>query len=74
MGDITFLFSKLSIPIAISLHKKSKTITFDEISSDLKDTIIRLALGDLYIRRRNLNTCFNFKQGIKNKDYIIHLY
>jgi LAGLIDADG DNA endonuclease family len=40
----------------------------------LKEIIIGLALGDLYIRKRNKNTCLCFKQSIKNEAYIIHLY
>jgi LAGLIDADG DNA endonuclease family len=40
----------------------------------LKDIIIGLALGDLYIRRRRINTQLCFKQSSINKEYIFHLY
>lgn len=62
------------ILVPLSLDKKPKTIKLDDIPLDIKETIVGLALGDLYIRRRNLNTCLCFKQGIVNRDYIIHLY
>jgi hypothetical protein len=63
-----------AVSIAISLHKEPKSITFDDIPSELKDIIIGLALGDLYIRKRNKNTCLCFKQGVVHQEYILHLY
>lgn len=60
--------------ISLSLIKQSKTITSDDIPSELKDIIIGLGLGDLYIRKRSRNTCLCFKQSIKNETYILHLY
>ena len=57
-----------------SLRKQPKTITLEQIPSELKDTIIGLALGDLHIRRRSKNSSLSFKQSIKNEPYIIHLY
>lgn len=63
-----------AIPISLSLHKQPKSISFDDIPSELKEIIIGLALGDLYIRRRNTNTCLCFKQGLVNEAYILHLY
>jgi hypothetical protein len=44
------------------------------LSSELKEIIIGLALGDLHIRRRFRNTCLCFKQSSINKKYIFHLY
>ena len=58
----------------ISCNKQPKSITSDDIPSKLKDIIIGLALGDLYIRRRHLNSSLNFKQSYKNEPYILHLY
>jgi hypothetical protein len=58
----------------LSLIKQPKTITFDDIPSELKDIIIGLGLGDLYIRKRNKNTCLCFKQSLKHEEYIMHLY
>lgn len=46
----------------------------EEIPSDLKEVIIGLALGDLYIRKRAKNTSLQFKQSVKHEDYILHLY
>ncbi len=66
--------SQRVVSIAISLHKEPKSISFDDIPSELKDIIIGLALGDLHIRKRNKNTCFCFKQGVVHEEYILHLY
>lgn len=50
----------MTSPISLSLIKQPKTITFDDIPSELKDIIIGSGLGDLYIRRRSKNTCLCF--------------
>jgi hypothetical protein len=68
------LFFNSSSPIPLSLSKKSKTVTLDEIPNDLKEVLIGLALGDLYIRKRFKNTSLHFKQSINNEPYILHLY
>ena len=60
--------------MAFSLKKQPKSITLDEISLELKDILIGLALGDLYIRRRSKNTCLCFKQSTIHEEYIFHLY
>lgn len=45
------------------------------ISPELKDIIIGLTLGDLYIQNFcNVNPRLMFKQGLVNKDYISHLF
>lgn len=60
--------------IPLSLNKQPKTITHEEIPFELKEIIVGLALGDLHIRKRYQNTSLNFKQSIKNEQYIFHLY
>lgn len=45
------------ILVPLSLDKKPKTIRLEDITLEIKETIVGLALGDLYIRRRNTNTC-----------------
>jgi hypothetical protein len=60
--------------IPLSLKKQHKSITYEEIPSELKEIIVGLALGDLHIRKRFKNTSLNFKQSIKNEPYIAHLY
>lgn len=60
--------------IPLSLVKQPKTITLDAIPTDLKDILIGLSLGDLYIRKRSKNTSLHFKQSINNEPYILHLY
>jgi hypothetical protein len=71
---ISYTHGLVTRPISLSLVKQPKTITFEDIPSELKDVIIGLGLGDLYIRRRNKNTCLCFKQSIKHEAYILHLY
>ncbi len=46
------------------------------VTSDLEEIIIGLMLGDLYAEKRtvNSNTRLQFKQSIKNKAYIEHLF
>lgn len=61
-------------PVLFTFFKKLKTISFEDIPRDLKDIIIGLGLGDLYIRKRNKNTCLCFKQSFKHEAYIMHLY
>ena len=73
-GMYYLLLSNNINPIPLSLHKQSKAVTLEQIPSNLKEIIIGLALGDLYLRKRHKNTSLNFKQSIKNEAYIIHLY
>jgi hypothetical protein len=68
------LFFKSSSPIPLSLNKKPKTVTLEQIPDELKEVLIGSALGDLYIRKRSKNTSLHFKQSINNEPYIIHLY
>ena len=54
-----------------------KSAKYDlELNADLKEIIIGLMLGDLFAEKRNpnSNTRLQFKQSIKNKVYIEHLY
>jgi hypothetical protein len=60
--------------IPIITLKQPKSVEYEDIPPNLKETIIGLALGDLYIRKRYVNTCLCFKQSIINEAYIIHLY
>jgi hypothetical protein len=73
-GRLLYRTVYCAAPVNLSLHKQPKSITFDDIPSELKDIIVGLALGDLHIRRRNKNTCLNFKQCINHEAYILHLY
>ena len=54
-----------------------KSTKYDlELNPDLIEIIIGLMLGDLFAEKRNpnSNTRLQFKQSIKNKEYIDHLY
>jgi len=58
---------------------KQKRLTKKEqlqftLSSDIKETIVGLILGDLYIYKYRVNATLRFKQSIIHKDYIEHLY
>ena len=44
------------------------------LSQDLKDILVGLILGDLYINKPGLNARLCFKQGIIHKEYLEHLY
>lgn len=65
-----FAFVLLANSIPLSLNKQPKNITLDDLTSELKSIIIGLALGDLHIRKRHLNSSLNFKQGGLNAPYI----
>jgi hypothetical protein len=73
-GRVLYKTVYCAAPVNLSLHKQPKSITFDDIPSELKDIIVGLALEDHHIRRRNQNTCLNFKAGIKHEAYILRLY
>ena len=54
-----------------------KSAKYDlELNAELKEIITGLMLGDLFAEKRNLNsnTRLQFKQSVKNKAYIEHLY
>jgi hypothetical protein len=54
-----------------------KSAKYDlELNTDLKEIIMGLMLGDLFAEKRNpnSNTRLQFKQSVKNKVYIDHLY
>lgn len=64
-----------SLPlIPITAYKYPKDIRIDGIPQYLKEIIIGLALGDLYMRRKSKNTTLNFKQSNIHSEYIYHLY
>ena len=46
------------------------------LSSDLKNILVGLLLGDLYAKKRSLkgNTYLHFEQGLTHEAYILHLY
>jgi hypothetical protein len=46
------------------------------LSSELKDILIGLLLGDLFIHKQktSINTRLEFTQGLVHKEYIQHLY
>lgn len=47
-----------------------------ELNQELSEVVVGLLLGDLHAERKNLNsnTRLQFKQSVKNKDYIVHLF
>lgn len=65
-----------TLSITLILTKKPKSIRYEDISSELKEVIVGLALGDIHIRKRKKtwNTYLCVKQSIKNEVYVIHLY
>nr|QVG61545.1 hypothetical protein [Rhizoctonia sp.] len=74
------LFSSL-LPIASAGDIKPKRLTNLEksqftLADELKDILIGLSLGDLYISNRIscLNPSLMFRQGIVHEEYLLHLY
>jgi LAGLIDADG DNA endonuclease family len=59
----------------VRFYRKSAKYNL-ELSTDLKEIIIGLMLGDLFAEKinPNSNTRLQFKQSIKNKVYIDYLY
>lgn len=61
----------------ILVRSYRKSAKYDlELNAELKEIIIGLMLGDLFAEKRNpnSNTRLQFKQSVKNKIYIDHLY
>jgi hypothetical protein len=44
------------------------------LTSDIKEIIVGLTLGDLFIYKYRVNSTLRFKQSIIHKDYLEHLY
>jgi len=61
--------------MVVRLYRKSANYDL-ELNVELKEIIIGLMLGDLFAEKRNpnSNTRLQFKQSVKNKVYIYHLY
>jgi len=54
-----------------------KSVKFNlQLNRELKEIIFGLMLGDLFAKKKNdnCNTRLQFKQSIKNKEYILHLF
>jgi hypothetical protein len=54
MFIVKYSIGHVTSPISLSLIKQFKTITFENIPSELKDIIIRLGLGDLHTRNNKI--------------------
>ena len=59
----------------VRFYRKSAKYAL-ELNAELKEILIGLMLGDLFAEKRNpnSNTRLQFKQSLKNKVYIEHLY
>jgi LAGLIDADG DNA endonuclease family len=68
----------LSSGLPICATKRLKKIEKQKylLTSELKQILVGLILGDLYLRRRKINrdVSIHFKQGLLHKEYIEHLY
>lgn len=74
-----FTVFKLTGAGFVNRYYSTKRLTNDErnsfsVSPNLHETIIGLILGDIHISRKYNYSRFQFKQGLKNKDYIYHLF
>jgi hypothetical protein len=61
--------------ILIRSYRRSAKFNL-QINNELEEIIVGLLLGDLFAEKKNINsnTRLQFKQSIKNKPYIDHLY
>jgi LAGLIDADG DNA endonuclease family protein len=64
----------LSIPLIKSKRLKKTEKEAIALTSELKDILVGLLLGDLHGRLRYGKVSFVFKQGIIHQDYLNHLY
>jgi hypothetical protein len=44
------------------------------LSDELKQILVGLLLGDLFVNKRHINARLSFKQGVVHIDYLMHLY
>jgi LAGLIDADG DNA endonuclease family len=67
--------SKNNLLYSVREYRKSAKY-YLTLNIELKEIIIGLLLGDLFAEKRNINsnTRLQFKQSVKNKTYINHLY
>jgi LAGLIDADG DNA endonuclease family len=58
--------------------KKKRLTNFEKkqfsLPKELQEMLIGLLLGDVYAQKRGVNTNLFFEQGIKNKNYLFHLF
>ena len=75
MDIFSGLFISSLVPIKSKRLTKAEKESFS-LSQELKDILIGLSLGDLYINKRT--TCLNpnlmFRQGVVHSEYLLHLY
>jgi hypothetical protein len=69
------------LPIKLDDEKKSQRLTKAErskiiLSSELKEVLIGLLLGDLHAakQKKSINVRLDFEQGFVHKDYLYHLF
>jgi LAGLIDADG DNA endonuclease family len=67
--------NNINLLYPVRFYRKSAKYNL-ELNAELKKIIIGLMLGDLFAEKRNpnSNTRLQFKQSVKNKVYIDHLY
>ena len=72
LEEISLIFLSL-VPVKpkhlTNLEKSQFTL-----SDELKKILVGLILGDLNLQKQSANVRVRFKQGIVNKDYLMHLY
>jgi hypothetical protein len=73
IGTISGLFISSLTPVKpkrlTNLEKSQFTL-----SDELKEILVGLILGDLYLNKQSSNVRLMFKQGIVHKHYLMHLY
>nr|QWC53744.1 LAGLIDADG homing endonuclease [Rhizoctonia solani] len=75
-GEIYLLFSSLVPTLPADKPKRLTNLEKSQfiLSDELKEILVGLILGDLNLDKQPTNVRLRFKQGIVNKDYLMHLY
>jgi hypothetical protein len=73
LEEISLLLFSSLVPIKPKRLTKTEKESFS-LSQELKDILIGLLLGDLFVQKQKVNARFVFRQGTIHKNYLWHLY
>jgi hypothetical protein len=73
LEEISFLLFSSLVPIKPKRLTKTEKESFS-LSQELKDILIGLILGDLFVQKQNVNVRLTFRQGTIHQNYLLHLY
>ena len=73
LEEISLLLFSSLVPIKPKRLTKTEKESFS-LSQELKDILIGLQLGDLFVQKQKVNARLVFRQGTIHKNYLWHLY